>query len=48
MGLYWMLVSKYNQRLAHIDPNSQITNEDLTEAFADRTDFQQANFKYTT
>lgn len=48
MGLYWVLVLKYNRRLANIDPDSQVTNEDLTEAFADRTDFQQTNFRYTT
>ncbi|KAI2817881.1 hypothetical protein CBS115989_5617 [Aspergillus niger] len=47
-GLYWVLVLKYNRRLANIDPDSQVTNEDLTEAFADRTDFQQTNFRYTT
>ena len=49
IGAYWVLVIRMNRRLDGIDPESGPSNEDdLAGAFADQTDFEQKNFRYTT
>lgn len=48
IAVYWAIVARYNRRLDGLDPETGASSEDLTEAFADQTDFQQRNFRYTT
>jgi Na+/proline symporter len=47
IGIYWVIALTLNRK--HTDgapaPDGE---EDLVDAFADKTDFQQRNFKYTT
>ncbi|GKZ66601.1 hypothetical protein AnigIFM60653_002810 [Aspergillus niger] len=49
MAVYWILVVKLNRRLLGVDPETGAADDDnLAEAFADHTDFEQKNFRYTT
>ena len=44
MAIYWVLAAYLNRQKVSNDTDG----EDLVDAFADQTDFQQKNFKYTT
>ncbi|KAL2871195.1 major facilitator superfamily domain-containing protein [Aspergillus lucknowensis] len=44
MAVYWFIALTLNRRRA----GGEQSDEDLVDAFADQTDFQQKDFKYTT
>jgi hypothetical protein len=49
MAVYWVIAHRLNRRVADgVDPGEDQADEDLMDAFADKTDFQQKTFKYTT
>lgn len=49
MGVYWFVALTLNRRRTDgVDPQSEQMNEELFDAFADKTDFQQKGFRYTT
>lgn len=49
MAVYWLIAHTLNRRRrAGLGPEEDHGNEDLGDSFADKTDFQQNNFKYTT
>ncbi|KAH7013837.1 major facilitator superfamily domain-containing protein [Ilyonectria destructans] len=49
MAVYWAISFTFNRRrIDGVDPGEEQVHEDLVDAFADPTDFQQKTFKYTT
>lgn len=53
MAAYWFLASALNRRRVAAESVVQredgvASDEDMVDAFADRTDFEQRSFKYTT
>lgn len=49
MAVYWVIAHRLNRRVADgVDPGEDQADGDLMDAFADKTDFQQKTFKYTT
>lgn len=47
IGIYWVIALTLNRKRMDGVP-APAGEEDLVDAFADKTDFQQRNFKYTT
>ena len=49
MAVYWAIAHNLNRRATvGVDPGEDGADGDLMDAFADKTDFQQKAFKYTT
>ncbi|OQE21403.1 hypothetical protein PENFLA_c014G09232 [Penicillium flavigenum] len=49
MAVYWAIAHNLNRRATvGVDPEEDRADGDLMDAFADKTDFQQKAFKYTT
>lgn len=48
MGLYWVISFAQNRRRAAAVAEEQNLDRDLMESFADRTDYEQKTFIYTT